>query len=753
MRFRFIAAPLLVAFITAACSDPEAAKLQHVQKADEHMSKGQYKEAILEYRNALKADARFGEARFKLAEALEKEGRQADAEREYMRAAEVLPHRVDVQLKAGNILLAARDFQRAQQAGEAALKADPKSVEAQLLIAHSLAGLKDLPGAVREIEEAIQLAPEDSRPYTSLGSVRLAEGDREKAAAAYKRAVELDPKSVMARLALGLFLWSGNSRPEAEMQLKEALALDQNNPLTNRTLALFYLTGGRPAEAEAPLLRLAEADDAGAILTVADHYARTNRVPEARAMYERLKAKRQTRMLAVTRLATLEYNSGNREQAHAALDEELRAEAPNADIATLKARFLAKEGRLAEAEEQAKKAVEADSNSASAHYALGLVQMARGQNEAATQSFNEALRINPKAGAAELQLSRLSLAAGNTDEALRRAQSARQSQPRDLSARLEVARALLLKKDLNRAEAELKTLRTDYPKAAPVHALYGGLMIARSDFAAANRAFDMALMLDPVNIHALAGRVSSDLRLKKPDDARARLAKAIAANPKNADVLVFAGSVEVTLGDTAAAERHLRQAIELNPGALGAYGLLGRVYMRQNRLDEARAEFEKLASLNTDAVGPKTMVGMIYDIQKRRQDARRVYEEIVAQTNRAPVAANNLAWNYAESGEKLDMALQLAQNAKQQLPESHEVDDTLGWVHYKRNAPELAIPPLERSVKADAQNPQYHYHLGLAYAKAGRVQDARRSLERALQLQGDFPGADEARSTLASLKS
>jgi Flp pilus assembly protein TadD len=39
----------------------------------------------------------------------------------------------------------------------------------------------------------------------------------------------------------------------------------------------------------------------------------------------------------------------------------------------------------------------------------------------------------------------------------------------------------------------------------------------------------------------------------------------------------------------------------------------------------------------------------------------------------------------------------------------------------------------------------------MAYAKAGRVQDARQSLERALALRPEFPGADEARSTLASL--
>ncbi len=158
-----------------------------------------------------------------------------------------------------------------------------------------------------------------------------------------------------------------------------------------------------------------------------------------------------------------------------------------------------------------------------------------------------------------------------------------------------------------------------------------------------------------------------------------------------------------------------------------------------------------MATLNPDALGAKTMVGMIYDIQNRSGDARQIYEEIVKATERAPVAANNLAWHYAESGEKLDMALQLAQSAKRQLPDSHEVDDTLGWVYYKRNMPELAIPPLERAVKAFEQSAQYHAHLGLAYAKAGRTQQARRSLQRALELKSDFPGAGDVRSALASL--
>jgi tetratricopeptide (TPR) repeat protein len=747
--------PLLLgvaaAVIASACSDPEVAKARHMEKADRHMANQEYQQAILEYRNALKAVPRDGEGRFKLAEAYLKVGRPMEAAREYVRAADLLPDRADIQIKAGSVLLSAREFDRAKRAGEMAVKADPKNVEAQLLLAHALAGLKDLPAAIQEIEEAIQLAPEDSRPYTSLGSMRLAEGDRARAEEAYLRAVELDPKSAAGHLALGMFYWSGNARDRAEAKFTEAASLDPKNLLVNRALALFYLTDGRAADAEAPLLRLAELEDAGGILTVADHYARTGRTEEARAMYSRLKSREATRTTAVLRLARLDYDTGNRPQAHAALDEELKVPGAAPEVAVLKAQLLLSDGKLPEAEAQAKSAVETNPNLASAHYVLGLAQMARDRREAATRSFNETLRINPKAAAAELQLSRLSLAAGNTDDALRLAENARKAAPGNLDARLGVARALLGRRDLARAEAELKALRTDYPKQADVHALYGGLLAARSNFAGAAREYDRALELDPSNLPALGGRIQADLRAKRPGDARARLARAIKADPENGSVLVLGGRLEATLGDTAAAEQHFRRALTVNPALLDAYFLLGQLFVQQNRLDEARTEFERLAGLSAEAVVPKTMVGMIYEMQNRPQDARRAYEEILNTTSRAPVAANNLAWLYAESGEKLDTALELAQSAKQQLPDRHEVDDTLGWVYFKRNMPELAIAPLERAVKADTANPQYHAHLGLAYARAGRADEAKRSLARALELRPDFPGAEEARKTLASL--
>jgi tetratricopeptide (TPR) repeat protein len=78
------------------------------------------------------------------------------------------------------------------------------------------------------------------------------------------------------------------------------------------------------------------------------------------------------------------------------------------------------------------------------------------------------------------------------------------------------------------------------------------------------------------------------------------------------------------------------------------------------------------------------------------------------------------------------------------------VNDTLGWVYYKKNLAEQAIPAFESSVQTSPKNPIYRYHLGLAYAKAGRVVKAREALDEALRQKPDYREASEARKALAA---
>jgi tetratricopeptide (TPR) repeat protein len=190
----------------------------------------------------------------------------------------------------------------------------------------------------------------------------------------------------------------------------------------------------------------------------------------------------------------------------------------------------------------------------------------------------------------------------------------------------------------------------------------------------------------------------------------------------------------------------------MDPSYIDAYNLLARLFIQQKRLDEALAEYTRIAEQRPNDVGAHTMVALIYQVQQKDAEAKKTYEKILSIDSRAVLAANNLAYIHAEEGGNLETALNLAQAAKAASPEHPDVNDTLGWVYYKRNLPSLAVGPLEQSVKADPRNPTYQYHLGLVYTKLGEKGKARAALERVLTLQPNFEQANEVRKALAELQ-
>jgi predicted Zn-dependent protease len=85
------------------------------------------------------------------------------------------------------------------------------------------------------------------------------------------------------------------------------------------------------------------------------------------------------------------------------------------------------------------------------------------------------------------------------------------------------------------------------------------------------------------------------------------------------------------------------------------------------------------------------------------------------------------------------------------MPENAEVNDTLGWIYYKKNLPKSAVPLLEDAVAKVPSRTLFQIHLGLAYAKAGDSAKAKTVLAQALQREPNLPEAAEARKVLSTL--
>jgi tetratricopeptide (TPR) repeat protein len=336
--------------------------------------------------------------------------------------------------------------------------------------------------------------------------------------------------------------------------------------------------------------------------------------------------------------------------------------------------------------------------------------------------------------------------------AIQAAEQAVSSNPRSVDARIARVRTLSIRAgDRPRAEEELRLLVSVFPGSPEVHHAVGELALAKDDSRTARTAFERAVELDGTSFESLNALIAIDVRGKRLPDARRRIDAALARDPSSARLLLLAGQTYAAAGDPRRAEQVIRKAIEIDSGSPEGYTALAALYLVERRLDDARREFITVAKQQSRSIAPATMVGILSEALGDPEGAIQWYERALAIDPRAATAANNLAWLYAQKGEKLDQALDLAQTAAAELPAIPEVSDTLAWVYYKKDLPNLALPILQRLVDQDPRNAIYHFHLGMVYAKRGEDLKARASIERALSLKPDFNGAADARRALASL--
>ncbi len=744
---------LLLAALVACKSDPQATARDAFAKGEKHFAEKRVNEAIIEYRRAIQADPRLGQARLRLAEAYVETGDPGNALRSYVRAAELLPDDTDAQLKAGNFMLASGLSQDAHDLGKRMLARTPGSVEAQVLVAQSLAALKDFDGAKAAFDKAIEMQPKRAGTYADLGAVEMLRGDRAKAEAAFMKAIETDENSSVAHLALANFRWATGDLPAAERSLKRALELEPKNIMANRALGNLYM-GTRRAELAEPYFRTVAdvAPGQEGKFALADYYIRLRKIDSARDVLKPMTADQASYVEASVRLANLEASAEKNEEAHRILDGVLAKDPKNASALVTRGKLLLVEGNTINALTALKTAADANPRSLEARLALGRTHAIRGSLKEAIATYNEALTIDGNSIEARMALAELQIANGMAADAVPLLTKVVEQQPYNLNARLALFQGLMAAGDLPQATNQVAIMQKISPESASVHAAAGALALMKKDEAGARAAYSRALAANPQSYQALAGLLTAEMRAKNIGSVKSLIEKQLALMPNDPNVLLLGAQAYDAIGDAAETERLLKKTVQADPASLQAYTMLGKMYYQQGRLDMARQELEKFVVTAPLSVPGNTMLGTILQLQGKQDEARARYSKALQIDSRSAVAANNLAWIDALSNKNLDVALQLAQTAKAQIPNSHQVDDTLGYIYYKKGLSSMAIESLSNSVLRQPDNPLYNYHLALAHHANGNKVEARKLLEKALTSKAKFAEADEAKKLLDSIK-
>ena len=116
LRISATATLLTVLAATSGCNrDPNVRKQKYLESGQRYYNEGKYKEATLQYYNALKTDKAFSPAYYELGRAFLKMGMVGQAYPELQTAVNLAPGNIPARVELGNLLLQGRLPDRAAE--------------------------------------------------------------------------------------------------------------------------------------------------------------------------------------------------------------------------------------------------------------------------------------------------------------------------------------------------------------------------------------------------------------------------------------------------------------------------------------------------------------------------------------------------------------------------------------------------------------------------------------------------------------
>src|SRR6185295_1062505 len=241
----------LILLVAVGCArSPEAKKARHLERGDRYYKQEQYREAGIEYRNAVRIDANSAQANRQLGLVYYHLGEYAQAFRFLLKGQELEPENLEVRLKIGQIYLLGGRVEEARREALRALEKDANNLDALILIAGAARSKEDLAAAIRQLEAARSAADTQAKLHLALAGLYLRTGDQVAAERELRAAIAREPKSVEAHGALASFYVAKGDRTQAEQELKAAAEYAPSGSRARVRLADFYLLTGRQEEAK-----------------------------------------------------------------------------------------------------------------------------------------------------------------------------------------------------------------------------------------------------------------------------------------------------------------------------------------------------------------------------------------------------------------------------------------------------------------------------------------------------------------------
>jgi tetratricopeptide (TPR) repeat protein len=753
------------ATLLVGCSrDSDVRKVKYLESGQRYAEKGKYREAVIQFRNAIQVDPSYAAAHYQLAQIYLKLQQWVPAHQELDRTVELQSDDYSAHLDLANLLIAGHELEQAKTEVDLLLQKQANNPVVHIAAANLFAAQQDYASATLELKKAINLDPDRWDPYMRLGTLEMKMNEPGLAEVDLKRATQLNPKATAALLGLASYYQSQSRFAEAEQEIHAAIDANPNNPDPRADLVRLYMSEGKKTEAE-QLARQVRHDFPGnpnGYRMLGDFYYAIGNVDGAFREYSALYREHPDDLQVKKNYIQL-LILGNQLTEAAKLDNEILKASPK-DVEGLvdRGQIELRNGNLKGSIDALQAALNSDSTSGIAYYHLGIALDRVGNVAQAEVAWQNAVRLHPDLSEAHLALARAALGRGDMPGLERSGDEIIRLLPASPEGYALRAFSYTQQGQFVRAQNDAARAISVAPKAPDGYLQMGNLSLARKLYADAEGFYVQALDRDPRSPEALGGLMKTYLIRNQKEKALAAAQAQIAKEPNSSVFYDLLGTAEFEYrkdsADLGAAESNLKKATELNKYNTDAWVKLGHVQAARGATEEAIATVQRALQDNLRANALHILAGQLFESKQDWERAQDCYRKALEIDSREPLASNNLAYVLTQTGGNLDLALSLAQTARRGMPDSFNAADTLGWVLYEKGAYRLAIDSFQEALRLaekskSPESPSVHLHLGMAYQKTGEVILARQHLERVLKLDPNYSSADDVKKLLAHLHS
>lgn len=611
------------------------------------------------------------------------------------------PNYLPGRLMLGQVLLADGRYEQAEDMIAPVVARHPEHEKARALLAEILVRNEQSDAAIALMTEQAA-GTNDPKTLEFLGSLYGRAGRVNEGIRYLRESAELDPANPSAKLKLALAEIAAGNLDKAAIELGSI----ENRPHLERQVdsiqLLLSIEEGKFAEAvkQAEALVAADEDASWARFMLGNAYLGSGDVDKARAAFLDVVEQNPAFTSAMTRLADLELQTGNREAA-AEWFEKAVAIAPGDETIIIP---------------------------------LAVIRSQQGKFAEATALLERLRDKYPTASAPRLALAQLYIGQDDYDNALKAVMEAAALEPGNRRVELTLVVAYL---GLNDGAKALEVL--ERPGLAKLEGPEINLLraAAQTKLGATGKARDIlarSLESSPDDFATLVNYTKAQSRLGDVDGATKTTLLLQSKHPDAPAGYVLYGDIQAMSGNDKAADEAFQRAIELGAGIQVGIRRFKLLY-RDGKKEEALGVLREWAQRAESRPYERYALAVALQQAGESAEAIAVYEAMAADGLVHPSAMNNLAWLYYETRD--GRAIEVAERAHQLAPDNPGISDTLGWIMVNQGQAALALKHLRDAVDGSPDSPLVRYHLGVALARSGDMRAAKQMLESALAL-GEF---------------